>query len=32
LYVPDDSATRAQLIRVYYNDELAGHFGRNKTE
>jgi hypothetical protein len=32
LYVPDDSATHTQLIRVHHNDELAGHFSRNKTE
>ena len=32
LYVPDDSATREQLMRVHHDDELAGHFGRNKTE
>jgi hypothetical protein len=32
LYVPDDSATHAQLMRVYHDDKLAGHFGRNKTE
>jgi hypothetical protein len=32
LYVLDDSATRAQLMRVHHDDELAGHFGRNKTE
>jgi transposase InsO family protein len=32
LYVPDDSATRAELMRVHHDDELAGHFGRNKTE
>lgn len=32
LYVPDDSALRAQLMRVHYDDELASHFGRDKTE
>jgi hypothetical protein len=32
LYVLDDSATHTQLIRVHYDNELAGHFGRNKTE
>ena len=32
LYVPDDSATRAELMRIHHDDELAGHFGREKTE
>jgi hypothetical protein len=32
LYVPDDSAAHAQLMRIHYDDELAGYFGRNKTE
>ena len=32
LYVPDDSATRAELMRLHHDDELAGHFGRDKTE
>jgi hypothetical protein len=32
LYVPLDSATHAELLRIHHDDELAGHFGRNKTE
>ena len=32
LYVPDDCALRAQLLRIHHNDELAGYFGRNKIE
>jgi transposase InsO family protein len=32
VYVPNDSATQAQLMRIHHDDELAGHFGRNKTE
>lgn len=32
LYVPDDSALRAELMRVHHDDELAGHFGGDKTE
>ncbi|KAM0708837.1 hypothetical protein Q7P35_005490 [Cladosporium inversicolor] len=32
LYVPDDSATYTELMRIHYDDELASHFGRNKTE
>ena len=30
--MPNDSALRTQLMRVYYDNELAGHFGRDKTE
>lgn len=32
MYVPNDSALRAQLMRIHHDDELAGHFGRDKTE
>nr|OQO05599.1 hypothetical protein B0A51_18108 [Rachicladosporium sp. CCFEE 5018] len=32
LYVPEDSAMRAELMRIHHDDELAGHFGRDKTE
>ena len=32
LYVPDDVAVRAQLMRVHYDDDLASYFGGNKTE
>lgn len=32
LYVPGDSATRAELMRIHHDDALAGHFGRDKTE
>ena len=32
LYVPNDSAVRAELMRIHHDDELAGHFGRDKTE
>lgn len=32
LWVPEDSATRAELMRIHHDDELAGHFGRDKTE
>jgi hypothetical protein len=32
LYVPLDSATHAELLRIHHDDELASHFGRNKTE
>jgi hypothetical protein len=27
LYVPDDAAVKAQLLRIYYNDPLASYFG-----
>jgi hypothetical protein len=30
--VLDDSATREQLMRVHHDDELVGHFSRNKIE
>jgi len=32
LYVPDDGAVRAQLMRIHHDDDLAGHFGGDKTE
>lgn len=32
LYVLSDSALRAKLIRIYYNDKFVGYFGRDKTE
>ena len=32
LYVPLNSATQAELLRIHHDDELASHFGRNKTE
>lgn len=32
MYVPADSATHAELMRIHHDDELAGHFGRDKTE
>lgn len=32
LYVPEDSAMRAELMRIHHDDQLAGHFGRDKTE
>ena len=32
LYVPLDSATQVELLRIHHNDELASHFSRNKTE
>ena len=27
-----DSAVRAELIRLHYDDPLASYFGRDKTE
>jgi len=32
LYVPGDVALHARLMRIHHDDELAGHFGRDKTE
>lgn len=31
LYVPEESALRAELISKHHDDELAGHFGVQKT-
>jgi hypothetical protein len=31
LYVLLEPALRAELLRLYYDDPLAGHFGRAKT-
>ena len=32
LYILGDSATREELMYIHYNDELASHFSRDKTE
>lgn len=32
LYIPNDPAIRAQVIRMHHDDALAGHFGRAKTK
>jgi hypothetical protein len=29
--VPLEPALRAELLKMYYDDPLAGHFGRAKT-
>ena len=31
LYIPKDYALRSQLIRMHYDDALAGHFSKTKT-
>jgi hypothetical protein len=31
LYVPEDSALRAELLRIYYNNLIVGYFGPIKT-
>jgi len=30
--MPKDSAVRAELMRIYYNDDLASYFSRDKTK
>jgi hypothetical protein len=32
LYVPDDAAVKAQLIRMHHDDVLARHFGQAKVK
>jgi hypothetical protein len=32
LYVPDDAAVKAQLLRIHYNDPLASYFGQAKVK
>lgn len=32
LYVPQDSAVVAEVLRQHHDDPLAGHFGRDKTK
>jgi transposase InsO family protein len=31
LFVPNDRATRQELLRLHHDDPLAGHFGADKT-
>jgi hypothetical protein len=31
LCVPEDSTLRAELLRIYYDDLMSGHFGPIKT-
>jgi hypothetical protein len=31
LCVPEDGALRAELLRIHYDDLIAGHFGPAKT-
>ncbi|KAF5230292.1 hypothetical protein FAUST_9880 [Fusarium austroamericanum] len=31
LFIPKDPALRAELMRLYHDDPLAGHFGVNRT-
>ena len=30
-YVPDDPALKAEVMKLYHDDPLAGHFGVDKT-
>lgn len=32
LYIPRGEGLRRELLRLYHDDPLAGHFGRNRTE
>ena len=32
VYVSDDSATKKEILKIYYDDSFSNHFARARTE